>query len=245
MNHLIPYTLREFRYYEQKLPLYLRNDDCFIEHFKLWYELLMGEGDDETSVAIKEFKGVSPTSDLLLYLLNIYDDDFLNVITALNGYDNTGETDILNKIGNLFGLKREFSFEYYESSTSSVPTSTVVKLNDEEFLLLIKAQIIRNYCNGTYEQAMTYYMDANLQILPVYNIDDYAVVDAYLNENESLTDNISKLFKGGFLTIEHLGVRYTYTITNVINLLAWVDANGNNGNSVWADEQGNGGVFAV
>ena len=87
MKHLIPQTIREFRYYERKLPLYLRNDDCFIEHFRLWYELLMGEGDDEQVIALNEFKGVSPTSDLLLHLLNIYDGDFLDSISQLKDYN--------------------------------------------------------------------------------------------------------------------------------------------------------------
>lgn len=243
MNHLIPLTIREFRYYERKLPLYLRNDDCFVEHFKLWYELMMGEGDDNMGIAISEFKGVSPTSDLLLYLLNIYDKDFLSIISQLKDYNNN--CDILDMLGNLFGLRRTFSFEYHETATSTTKTAATVSLTDKEFLTLIKAQIIRNYCNGTYEQVMQYYADAGLQILPVYNDTYNASVDAYLNEDKDVTDNISKLFRGGYLTIEHLGIRYTYTITEMLNILVWADKNGQGGNSFWADENNVGGVFVV
>ena len=243
MKHLIPLTIREFRYYERKLPLYLRNDDCFVEHFRLWYELMMGEGDDNMGIAISEFKGVSPTSDLLLYLLNIYDKDFLSIISQLKDYDDN--CDLLDMIGNLFGLRRTFSLEYYETATSTTKTAATVSLTDKEFLMLIKAQIIRNYCDGTYEQVMQYYADAGLQILPVYNSTYDASVDAYLNEDKDVTDNISKLFRGGYLTIEHLGIRYTYTITEMVNFLVWADANGQGGNSFWADENDVGGVFVV
>lgn len=243
MKHLIPLTIREFRYYERKLPLYLRNDDCFIEHFRLWYELLMGEGDDEQGITVNEFKGVSPTSDLLLHLLNIYDSNFLDTISQLKDYNDN--CDILDMLGNLFGLRRTFSLEYYETATSTEKTAATVSLNDKEFLTLIKAQIIRNYCDGTYEQVMQYYNDAGLQILPVNNSAYAASVDAYLNESEDVTQNISMLFKAGYLTIEHLGIHYTYTISKINNILVWADADGQGGNSVWADENDVGGVFAV
>ena len=242
MKHLIPLTLREFRYYERKLPLYLRNDEGFVSHFKLWYELLMGEGDDDMNVAISEFKGVSPTSDLLLHLLNIYDSSFLDNIAQLKDYNN--DNNLLDMLGNLFGLRRTFSFDYYETATSQTKTKTTVSLNDREFLTLIKAQIIRNYCDGTYEQVMQYYIDANLQILPVYNDVYNASVDAYLNESEAVTENINKLFRGGFLTVEHLGIRYTYTVAAMLNILVWASEGGSLGNAVWGDET-TGGIFAI
>lgn len=244
MKHLIPLTIREFRYYERKLPLYLRNDECFVEHFRLWYELLMGKGDDETGVPINEFQGISPSADLLLHLLNIYDKDFLDTVTQLKDYND--DCNLLDMLGSLFGLRRTFSFEYYETATSLTKTQTTVSLKDKEFLTLIKAQIIRNYCNGTYEQVMQYYKDANLQILPVSNNVYNASVDAYLNESEDITSNIDKLFRGGYLTVEHLGIHYTYTITEILRILIWADANGEQGNSFWAEETGTtGGVFAV
>jgi hypothetical protein len=204
---------------------------------------MMGEGDDNMGIAISEFKNVSPTSDLLLYLLNIYDKDFLSIVSQLKDYDDN--CDLLDMIGNLFGLRRTFSLEYYETATSTTKTAATVSLTDKEFLTLIKAQIIRNYCDGTYEQVMQYYADAGLQILPIYNSTYDASVDAYLNEDKDVTDNISKLFRGGYLTIEHLGIRYTYTITETVNFLIWADANGQGGNSFWADENDVGGVFVV
>lgn len=241
MKHLIPLTLREFRYYEKKLPLYLRNDDCFIEHFKLWYDLMMGNGDDDMGIAINEFCGVSPTSDLLLYLLNIYDVDFLKTITQLYGYDVNKGSALLDEIGNLFGLKRSFSFKYNDGGEK---IQTTVSLTDAEFLMLIKGQIIRNYSDGSYEQAMQYYQDANIEILPVNSTSYNATVDAYLNKLDTLSDNIIKLFKGGFLTIEHLGIHYTYSVFDLLNILLWTTEDGALGNGTWANES-SGGVFII
>lgn len=229
MEHLLPAELRSFRYYERKLPLYLRNDENFIEHFKIWYEVCMGKGDD---VDIKDFCGVSPSADLILHLLNIYDKDFLSTIRSLKNY--SGKTNLLDDLGQLFGLNRQFSFGYRETITDTNLTYVQVDLTDEEYLLLIKAQIIRNYCDGTYEQAKQYYSDAGLNILPL-NSDTYdATVVAYLDDDDNLTDTIKKLFKAGLLTIEHMGITYQYVITYLLDMLMWNDTNTiNNSKNVW------------
>lgn len=242
MNHLLPNTLKEFRYYERKLPLYLRNDECFIEHFYLWYELLMGKGDE--NIAVNEFCGIAPTSDLLLLLLNIYDPDILTVMSMLK--DANDNTDLLNKLGNLFGLRRSFSVDYYNEPTDPEPTHATLTLNDDLYLALIKAQIIRNYCNGTYEQAMGYYRDANLQIIVVNNDDDSATADCYLNDNGNLTDELKILFKAGYLQIEHVGIRYTYSVVPLLEVLVWSNDSGTKGAQTWGDNEGTtGGVFVV
>lgn len=240
MQHLLPKELRTFRYYEKKLPLWLRNDDCFIEHFKIWYELCMGEGDESDQVAISEFKGVSPSSDLILYLLDIYDPDFLENIRALDGDDDpttSGQFDLIDKLGELFGLRRKFSIDYFDKPTDTTKTSATLTLDDADYVTLIKAQIIRNYCDGSYEQVMSYYNDAGLQILPVNNSEYPASVDAYLNANTT-SANVEILFKAGLLTVEHLGIRYTYTVSDILNTLIWAsdDATGqqNWDEGVWA-----------
>ena len=222
MQHLLPKELRTFRYYERKLPLYLRNDENFIEHFKIWYELCMGKGID---VSITEFCGIAPTSDLLLYLLDIYDKDFLTTVQSLRNYNN--QADIINSLGQLFGLNRQFSFDYKDKISDNQLTHTQVNLTDEEYLLLIKAQIIRNYCDGTYEQVRQYYKDANLNILPLNDTLNATVV-AYLNEDDRSTDTMKKLFKAGLLTIEHMGITYQYVVTDLLNILLW-----SNDNTVW------------
>lgn len=250
MQHLLPNELKDFRYYERKLPLYLRNDECFIEHFYIWYELCCGKGDETTGVALNEFCGVAPSSDLLLYLLNIYDANFLTSLQQLDGYD--GRSDILDKIGAIFGLRRRFAIDYYENPTDSEMTHAQLDLQDTEFLLLIKAQIIRNYCDGSYEQTMQYYADAGLEILPVNSAIYDATVDCYINETAGYNQDIIRLFKAGYLTIEHLGVRYTYNEAAILSILLWANDTDYSDPTVvhtWADAddttESNEGVFAV
>lgn len=249
MEHLLPNALKEFRYYERKLPLYLRNDECFIEHFYLWYELCCGKGDETINVPIDEFCGVAPSSDLLLYLLNIYDADFLTTLQQLDGYD--GRSDILDKIGAIFGLRRQFAIDYYETPIDTETIHAQLDLQDNEFLLLIKAQIIRNYCDGSYAQAMEYYADAGLEILPVDSQMYDVTVDCYINDAAGYNQDIIRLFKAGYLTIEHLGIRYTYYEASILSILLWapnVEEPDKSVYHVWADEDGtitNAGVFIV
>lgn len=250
MQHLLPDTLKEFRYYERKLPQYLRNDDCFVEHFRLWYELCCGKGDETQGVAINEFCGVAPSSDLILHLLNIYDSNFLATLRKLDGYD--GAADILDKIGAIFGLRRNFAIDYYAEPTDKELTHEEVNLNDTEFLLLIKAQIIRNYCDGSYEQMVQYYEDASLQILTINSSVYEATVDCYLNSAAGYSSNIVKLFKAGFLTIEYLGIHYTYSEAAIMSALLWADDNEWSDPNIvhtWADVDGavesTEGVFVV
>lgn len=239
MKHLLPKELRSFRYYERKLPLWLRNDEAFVQHFRLWYELCMGLGDETNNIAIKEFSGIAPSSDLLLYLLNIYSDDFLSIVSELSD-DTNSQFDLIDKLGELFGLKRTFSIDYYDSPSDVEKTHLTITLTDSEYITLIKAQIIRNYCNGSYEQILQYYVDANLEIIMI-NSDEYdASVNAYLNNNANLTDNIKALFKAGFLTVESLGIHYTYLISDILNTLLWADVNGQKSLKTW-DE----GVWAI
>lgn len=242
MNHLLPDQIKEFRYYERKLPLYLRNDECFLTHFRLWYEMLMGLGDETANVQLNEFCGIAPTSDLLLFLLNIYDPNILDTLSKLK---DAGHTDLLDKLGNLFGLRRSFALDYYDNPSDEEPTHATLDLSDAMYLTLIKAQIIRNYCDGSYEQAMQYYADANLQIIVVNNELESATADCYLNDDGNVTEEMEALFKAGYLAIEHVGIRYTRSIVALLKALVWANADGTGGVQTWADEEGNGGVFII
>ena len=221
MDFLLPNEIKSFRYYERKLPLYLRNDECFLEHFQLWYELLCGKGDAD--VAINEFCGVSPTSDLLLYLMNIYDTDFLQTLKSLANAEEESKSDILDKLANLFGLRRNFSVKYI-TNTGATVTATL-DLPDEIFLLVIKAQIIRNYADGSYKQVEDYYLDAGLEMIQVPDGNVPASVTVYMNqqqvEESDYAEELTHLFLAGYFTIEHLGIMYALAISDIYNILIW------------------------
>ena len=141
---ILPKKLRTFNYYYNKLPLFLRNSYGFVEHFKIWYDLTYNNDN----------KGIVNIGDLLLYLLNIFDKDYLETINNMEDSDNGNASDILDKIGLLFGVSRKFSVNYLEGAQT---VHEELSLNNEEFLILIKCQIIKNYCNGSEIQIQDYY----------------------------------------------------------------------------------------
>ena len=99
---IIPQTLREFDYYKNKIPLYLQNSEGFIEHFRIWYDLLVS--------------GVGNKSDILLNMLLIFDPNYLSYLESIDeniqkdGY----VCDILDKLGSIFGVNRYFKVTYEE-----------------------------------------------------------------------------------------------------------------------------------
>lgn len=238
MNNLLPKELREFKYYERKLPLYLRNDRNFVEHFKIWYDILLSEKQidaiflsTEDGIPLVTENGepivlegqygyviptnILPTSNLILHLLNIYDSSYLESLSKLKDY-NENVSDILDKLANLFSISRNIKVTYTSNSSTIVEE---LHLNNEELLIFIKSQIIRNYCDGTYEQAMRYYEEAGLTV--VLKPDETSgKVDILLN-TVNMSENIQKLFLSGNLTISHLGIEYLYSAVNLANVLFW------------------------
>ena len=63
---ILPDKFKSFEYYVNKLPLYLRNSYGFIEHYRIWYDLMIGENEN----------GLINVSDTILYLMDIFDDDY-------------------------------------------------------------------------------------------------------------------------------------------------------------------------
>lgn len=243
--------LKSFGYYKNKLPLYLRNSNGFIEHFKIWYDLLTNDD-----------MGVIEYADTLLYALNIFDDKYLEFIadfcaevffnnqaiqsvtvdnetTDTVVYDsqsfNAGygtQCDILDKIGSWFGVSRNFSVKYLAKSTDSEPTTYDLSLTNDEFLMLIKCRIVRNHFNGSYEQMKAFYELVGLYTYVATIPDKDARALIYLIETSErvYSDNIKHMFKAGELLISSMGVQYDYTVTSTDNALRW---NGLGYSEVW------------
>ena len=133
-NSITPNELKQFEYYVRKCPLYLQNCENFIEHFRIWFDFLVGNASNN---------GIVGTGDTLLNYMNIFADD----------YPVNDATDLLDKLGSIFGLKRNFK-----------SGGTVFNLDNADFLLLIKATIIKNYSNGTYAQMKEFYKQAGLNL---------------------------------------------------------------------------------
>lgn len=227
--------LRPFSYYEQKLPLYLRNSFGFVEHFRIWYRLLVGEelvaSDVQVvrdSLRVSEGSSITGTIDRLFELLNIFD---LNCVQAhnqsydsnehyllfLNGIPDSDEgkaADILDKIGSLFGLRRQFSVIING-------TEYMLDLNNRDFLIFIKCTVIKNYFDGTYAELSSFYKSVGL---PVFILTDSTSAQCnmqLINLEDSVyspSEDVKKMFLAGLLTVESAGIQYTYTLHGVQNL---------------------------
>ena len=176
---MINNKLLDWKYYFNKLPLYLQNCECFPEHFKIWWEFLTN---------------VDNSSDTLLNLLDIYNPNYLQ--------ENENCDEFLDFLGNLYGVHRNLNANGH-----------YLTLNNEEFLLLIKAQIIKSFNNGTLKQAKEFYESAGFNIFILS--DTPATIRVYLLD-ANLSENLKDLFLSGLLTINNLGITQTLILASTI-----------------------------
>lgn len=208
--------LKLFDYYKNKLPLYLQNSEGFQEHFRIWFDLLVGNDN----------KGLVGTADTLFNLMQIFDKDYLTYIETLDDYDEH-TMDMLDKLGALFGVNRILQVTYTQDSST---ITEQLNLTNAEFIYLIKSQIIRNYCEGTREQINGYYKDIGLEMY--VQTTGIATANLYLVKNDNIPQNVIKLFLGGKLHIESMGITYEYLLIDFENLLLWDTRNWDEGE--WA-----------
>lgn len=212
-------VLKSFDYYVEKLPMFLQESYGFIEHFRIWHDVL---------------NATISASDETLCLLNIFDSDYLDKIRDLPDSGSTGPTnygtksDILDKLGKFFGVNRTFSCTYEDTSGTRTDQLT---LNNEDFLLLIKGQIIKNYCEGTYEQLVQYYQNAGLRVFIITSSENAtsALHLVELDEGD-YSDNVKKMFKAGLLRIASVGIKYNDYLVKLTGFLTW---DGELGGDVW------------
>lgn len=221
---LIPEILRDFDYYKRKLPLYLRSSKTFQEHFRIWYEVLVGNTGHE---------GVVGNAEILLNMLNIFASDYFDFLSTVEGSSKDDTTsDILDKIGNLFDISRYLTVTYTIPSTTTVVENESLVLTNEELLILIKARIIQNYCDGSLKQINDYYELMGLPIVVRTVSEAPATAEMYfiVFDDHALT-NTEKIFLAGLLKIESMGVNYRFTTYNNDTVLVWdrYDASKNNG----------------
>ena len=125
-------------------------------------------------------------------------------------------TEILDFLAHLFGQSRHPKVIINGSSV-------YLDLSDEELLILIKVQILRNYFEGTREKLMKLYEDIGLNVLYITNSSSSLNCDVYLlyASSNSYSNNIQKMFLNGLLTIESFGIKYTYAVQSVTDAGIW------------------------
>lgn len=212
-HSILPDTLKSFDYYLHKVPMFLRRSESFMEHFKIWFDLLNG--------GQTEYSGIIPTADCLLYLMNIFDDSYLSFVNSLEDNDSGAVSDILDKFAALFGVSRIFSVTYKNDDDEIVKEQ--LELNNKDLLTLIKAQIVKNYCNGSAAQIEEFYDAVGLKVFVVTTTSNATAFLQLVDIRGSIeySDNVKKMFKAGMLRIDSLGISYDDSTAELTGFLEW------------------------
>lgn len=222
--------LRNWSYYYDKLPLYLKNSYGFQDHFKLIYEIMMQ---------------LEMTQDDVVNVFDIMNDNYLNEIVAkyddIKGYD----FEFLDMIASIYGVSRAFDVEYLDRKLGQTVKKSLF-LTNEELYILIKARIIQNNYDGSYSQAKSYYKqlanDLNIFIINSTNSAECNLYFSYpkIDGNEEMYETIKALFFAELLTLKSVGIVYTYAEVDTIKLAIWakpessIDVNNSWDSAVWA-----------
>lgn len=197
---MINEKLVDFNYYYNKLPLYLRNSETFPEHLRIWVEFI---------------QGMNNYADDMLGLINVFNPNYIQQYGDICD-------DFLDKIGALYGVRKKFSVTYLDDNSQEVTKELI--LNRTEFYILIKAQIIKNFFDGTNEQLNDFYLQARIPMIYVTatsgQCDILLLVDKLKEINEN-SENIIEMFKSGLLSVESLGIHYNRVRKDSSASLEW------------------------
>lgn len=198
--------LKQWEYYYKKLPLYMRNSYGIKEHFQIIWNVMM------------QLENVQA---LTLDAFNLLQNDYVNnVITKyddVDGYD----FKFLDIIGSIYGVNRSLNASFRNDKNEEV--NKALYLTNKEFYMLIKARIIQNNYDGSYEQAQSYYDNIGL---PLYMLSSSNAAECllYLGTNDNTSDNIRALFMANLLTLKSVGITYIRHEIDIDKLGIWAEA---------------------
>lgn len=199
---MVKEKLLSWDYYEKKIPLYLKQSNSFAYHFKMLVDL---------------FNTLNDGYDTLFKYIDIL------------GTDPLLNSDVLDKIGALYGITRDVHI-HYEVDGGVVDKDLTLK--DEDFLTYITLIILRNNFNGTFGDIYKTYKKFNLPFYMLTTGD--AEVTVYIDSYSGI--NIAtELMLSGLVTLESMGISYRYLAINIGNL-ATFDTEGktyDSENAVW------------
>lgn len=184
-----------------------------------------------------EASGLIPVGDKILDLINIFDEGYLTQLNLMKA-DPSDPSDILDKIGSLFGLKRNFSVQVNGNTIE-------LNLNDEDFLLLIKCFIIKNNCDGSREQLQEYYDNAGLKVLMKTSNPATVEMTLLISDTYNYSQNVQYMFLAGMLNIECAGISYTYAAEDLELALIWEGYNYITGQTYAGQNTWDEGVWAI
>ena len=201
--------LKSFEYYQQKMPLYMRNSYGILEHFEILWNLLYH---------------LDITEDNILKAFDILNPDYIN--TVVYTYDDSSEQDkfdFLDRLAEIYGMHRDFDVSY---TYNNEEVKKSLHLTNSELLKLIKARIIQNNFDGTYKQLREYYDSMGFPIailqgnLPATAFVYISPVDLEGNPIY-ITENEKDMILANLFTIKSMGITYQTQIVDIKALAIW------------------------
>ncbi len=180
--------LKNKEYYLQKLTMFLRNSYGIEEQIEVLWKVLL---DVDTTI-----------------------DDVFNALSMTTTDD---VDDLLDKLAELIGTKRQMDVTYL---VNDVPHYYTLTLTNAELLRAIKTRILQNNYVGTFEEFISNYQSIGLEVL-IYDTETPSTVSIVLNDSPALTDNDKKLFLAGNYTIRSVGIAYQHSILDITQLAIW------------------------
>ena len=202
---MIRKDLLEFQYYLNRLSMFMKESYGMQEQFEIFYQQLLQVNN--------QFVYLFDQLDIF----NTQDKELLD----------TWVSKLIDKIGAIFGCYRKFTIiinEKYEE----------LNLDDYDFIIYIKCQIIKQNFKGTREELSYIYSTFDdgkvtkglLDLVMVYVLYQTQVplllnsvqCNIYWSNYSQYSDNLRKLFLAGYLTIESMGILYNRITQNIDGL---------------------------
>ena len=220
MSNLMYDRYLTHEYYHSRMSLFMRNSYGMIDRCDNYVDLLNNVHD----------VGIDLTNRLNIFLNEDY-------FTINNVDENSTKDTTLDIIASMFSLKRTFKLKYIDSDgilnekIVNKEYNEEITLTNRDLLAYIQITIIKNNFQGTNEELLylynkntTHYLVQNLGLIYTWcnsmsgSSEPLTCLIYFKNVNDYLINrpNIVKMFYGGLLTIESLGITYKKScITNV------------------------------
>lgn len=206
--------LKDWNYYCNKLPLYVRNSYGIKEHFEILFGLMLELDSNENNIC-----------DCFDLLQKNYETKIISKYASLDGYD----FKFLDMIASIYGINRVIDVTYTDVNNNKI--NKQLYLNNKELYIFIKTRIIQNNYDGSYKQAIEYYNSIELNVQMFFDSTEPAKCNIYLDVNNITTsENIQSLFLAGLLTLKSVGITYNEKIVSLEITGIW---DGNNSHGLW------------
>lgn len=212
---MLPDKLKQWSYYKDKLPLYIKKDAGICGMLETMVDLL---------------PVLDNVEEQAFNCFDIMNDDYYNVyVKPWNDANKTYALfDLLGKMYGITSRKMVLSLQVQKTDGSITFEKINVQLTDYLFWLLLKARIIQRNYKGTYKESKEYYKKAGIDIMLQTN---YATSDEFGSctlwydiskyKNKSFYENLDYLVRSGLLTLQSEGIEYVIKQIDVSKFGKW------------------------